>query len=74
MTGAVTHKYRIASLLSCCRASAVWNKLPINFVPCNSLPYFKRFLKTPANEKFLFVLSYRECIKDHFRVTHKMPY
>ena len=37
---------RVMSSLFSCRVPAVWNKLPVNIVSCNSLPVFKRVLKT----------------------------
>ena len=37
---------RFLSSLFSCRVPAVWNKLPVNIVSFNSLPVFKRVLKT----------------------------
>ena len=37
---------RVISSLFSSRVSAVWNKPPVNIVSCNSLPDFKRVLKT----------------------------
>ena len=37
---------RVMSSFFSCRVPAVWNKLAVNIVSCNSLPVFKRVLKT----------------------------